>query len=260
MRWVRESLPGLADLNPVNTAWAAAPADGGEVWLGGEGLARWDGHALTRVRLPWRSPWVTGLWGSSSRDLWAVGAGVAHFDGKRWRALKVPKRARRDVPETAYGAVWGSGANDVWVASDLGELLHFDGQHWRRDRSDSPHALRALWGAAPNDVWAGGDYGALIHFDGAAWRKQEVPAGTINVIWGSGPRDIWAAGGAHWLIHYNGESWSRVDAPVAGCTALLGGGPASRAPRFDDVWLGCAAGILHYSPHAEDPLEPGKAP
>ena len=40
-----------------------------------------------------------------------------------------------------------------------GELLHFDGKRWRRDRSDSPHTLHAVWGAARNDVWAGGDVG-----------------------------------------------------------------------------------------------------
>ncbi|TLP56270.1 hypothetical protein [Microbispora triticiradicis] len=72
----------------------AATADG-EVWaVGGTGeagrgsLARWDGRAWRRMRLPAGLPYLNAVSGTSSRDVWLFDkdADVRRWDGRRWSA------------------------------------------------------------------------------------------------------------------------------------------------------------------------------
>ena len=41
-----------------------------------------------------------------------------------------------------------------------------EGNGFRRDY------LRAVWGSGANDVWVGGDLGALSHWDGVQFKPQ----------------------------------------------------------------------------------------
>src|SRR5512140_1637448 len=56
---------------------------------------------------------LTGIWGSSSTDLWAVGAAgtILHGDGRSWTPMA------SGVRETLHD-VHGSGPSDVWASGD----------------------------------------------------------------------------------------------------------------------------------------------
>ncbi len=43
-------------------------------------------------------------------------------------------------------SVWGTGPNDVWVAGQLGTLLHFDGLNWQSYNQDARHRFTSICG------------------------------------------------------------------------------------------------------------------
>jgi hypothetical protein len=65
--------------------------------------------------------------------------------------------------------VWGSGPNDVYVATGgdfftTGDILHSDGSGtWTLERSGEKPALYAIWGSGPGDVYAVGAHGTILH-------------------------------------------------------------------------------------------------
>jgi hypothetical protein len=135
----------------------------------------------------WESPRpqgidLTGVWGSSSKDVWAVGGDcqpgaldatvgggsgtLLHWDGRAWSSVHVESVA-------ALCAVWGASASDVWVVGADSQGLHWDGAHWSPVAiSTQPASFRQLIGRAADDVFALGDSadGAhAFHWDGKAW-------------------------------------------------------------------------------------------
>jgi hypothetical protein len=60
--------------------------------------------------------------------------------------------------------------------------------------------LRAVWGSAANDVWLAGDYGRLRHWDGTAWTFPRISVGqmpviaTFHAVWARAADDLWFVG------------------------------------------------------------------
>ena len=120
------------------------------------------------VALAWENPTLQGddlvvVWGTSSADVWAGGSNHRGSDpavngvllrgsGSTWN--QVETHGVRDV--------WGSAANDVWVASNT-FVRHWNGAAWDYEREAR---AASLWGAAANDVWAAG--GGISHWNGTA--------------------------------------------------------------------------------------------
>ena len=52
------------------------------------------------------------------------------------------------VPAGGYGAVWGFGANDIWLGNGAGQLVHFDGSKWQAHDTGSRDlgGIQQLWG------------------------------------------------------------------------------------------------------------------
>jgi hypothetical protein len=151
-------------------------------------------------------------------------------------------------------AVWGTSAQDVWVAGGRGELmgapaiLHFDGQTW--SRVDSGQRGVDLWwvfGFAGGDVFFTGAGGTILRYRNAGFERMATPrSGTIFGLWGPAPDDLWAVGsgddGTGIVWRYNGSQWSEVTPPGVPNLVLKVHGQ-----RSDDVWISCAAGLtLHW--------------
>lgn len=178
------------------------------------------------------------------------------------------------------GAIWGSGANDVWMLDPSGAgrvpgtMLHWDGTAWSYVPSISAQ-FSAIWGTGPNDVWAVGNGGVIAHWDGGSW--TQVASGTtapLATIWGSAPDDVWAAGSyasgtaASALLHWDGAAWTKVEVPgftvAAGSyltiARIWGSGPS-------DVWAAgtayanelSVAAILHWDGSAWTRIAAGTA-
>lgn len=122
-------------------------------------------------------------------------------------------------------AVYGSAANDVWVAGANGSTAHWDGCGWKASpvlasATNGPPVSRLYVpprpaGADPGDAntaFAIVDPGVVRQWDGTQWQPAiSPPSGKLSAIHGSSRQNIWAVGeaaaGGCILYRYNGDSW-----------------------------------------------------
>ncbi|WP_146646389.1 WD40/YVTN/BNR-like repeat-containing protein [Labilithrix luteola] len=156
-------------------------------------------------------------------------------------------------------SVWGSSANDVWVAGAFGSVLHWDGKAWAAVPAPTHASLRAIWGAGPGDIWVVSAPDQIFRSNGfvngtAQWTSA-VPvadmtgqtAVTTNAIWGSSPDKVWVGGAATYAQHANGRwyesGWqtTQIDGGPGWATGIDGStfttirGIWGSGP--DDVWI-----------------------
>ncbi len=143
-------------------------------------------------------------------------------------------------------SVWGTGANDVFVAGSAGTILRYDGTRWRAMVSGTTEDLRGLWGSTYDDVYVVGE--RIRHFDGRSWSSSWSPAPYVqlNAIWGSGPTDVWAVGTGGRLLHRDDSIWAIVASPTTVDLMGLGGARAGSAYAVGRA-PGLNATILHLS-------------
>ncbi|HSD72021.1 MAG TPA: hypothetical protein VLE54_04485 [Thermoanaerobaculia bacterium] len=150
---------------------------------------------------------LSGVWGSSSEDVFAVGSRgvVLHFDGRRWT---------RQASGTGknLAAVWAASSTEAFAVGLDGVILHFDGRGWETEKSGTSKSLLAVWGASARDVFAVGRGGTILHFDGRGWTRQASPTRyDLNSVWGSSATDVYAAGLHGTLIQFDGKKWFQKD-------------------------------------------------
>lgn len=104
-----------------------------EVWRGG--AESWEFfEELPRA--------VTSLWANEAIVV-AAARNAVYVRG----TADVRFRPLPDVPAGQYTAVWGFGADDLWLASDRGWLVHWDGVAWTPRPSGSLDGIAQLWGS-----------------------------------------------------------------------------------------------------------------
>lgn len=126
--------------------------------------------------------------------------------------LPITWSARTSGTTRALHAIWGSGANDLFVAGEAGTILHStDGKNFAPMNSGTGSMLRAIRGAGSKDVFAVGDEGVILHHDGTAWssRGPGVTA-SLNGLWYTGGPDVWVAGAGGLVLHStdSGTTWT----------------------------------------------------
>ncbi len=189
------------------SVWETGPND---VWMAGlatdvdTGLLRhWNGtewdEALTgSVHTLW------DVWAYDSSDVWTGGPGdgdvgfVAHGDGSNFDAV--------DYSGGSPRALWGSDADDVWIAPYRAPLQHWDGTHW--NTTDVSFEAFGMNGTGSNDVWLVGLDGLIAHFDGQRWTT--FPTGVsegLAAVWALSPREAWAVGGGGTILGWDGATW-----------------------------------------------------
>ncbi|MEA2752105.1 MAG: hypothetical protein QOI41_6248 [Myxococcales bacterium] len=227
---------------------------------------------------------VRAVWGSSSTDVRIGGRAYSLDPSPSGFGDQFVKTATADggiawrpLPGTpSITSIWGSSANDVWMAADnstaaayeRGMTLHGtpavssgtdagaeggapaddDRLTWTPVDSQSAVTLESVWGSSASDVWAVGALGTIRHITPQDVRWQEVPAPTtetLHAIWGSGPKDIWAVGNAGTILHYDGVSFqpSTAQFPIGRkpkLNGIWGSGP-------NDVWIVGDGVALHYT-------------
>lgn len=157
---------GVFEDESDDTAIVVAELDDGE-WSVDSGPVLFDSLGQTAHR--------AAVWGSSPKDLFVAFAGTSggvlrRLDGE-WIDTGCEGACEFLVPN----AVWGSAADDVYVAScnrtwhyaleDSFKLLHFDGTDWSMEIAD--RCLYGVWGSNAYDVWTVGlgeeAEGAIFH-------------------------------------------------------------------------------------------------
>mgnify|MGYP003376782576 FL=1 len=111
---------------------------------------------------------------------WAVGGMPGHGTIFHWVEHDGAWQEAPNPASTGLAAVDALSPADAWAVSDLGDMLHWDGQAWTQQRPFTTLRLTAVSMVASDDVWAVGyvfwqRYWALMaHWDGSAWTDITV--------------------------------------------------------------------------------------
>jgi hypothetical protein len=182
------------------------------VWVGGsKTLMHWDGRYW---QLTYSSPnsdsdfYVRQIWGSDAQNIWAVlGNELLQWRGGVWVNSGLPS-----TPLTDWGAVWGTGPNDVWTVSSSG-VYHWDGQWSERTPDSWQSGLPTLWGISADDVTVVD--GRLNHFrwNGRSWQAIEPPPADYQG--GAGPGEPWFYNALERLfLRFRAGVWERYRSPT----------------------------------------------
>jgi hypothetical protein len=222
---------------------------------------------------PLTPPALVGVWGSSSRDVFAVGAGgaILHYDGMAWSAMD------SGVTTDLWG-VWGSSSRDVFAVGPEGTILHYDGMGWSAMESGTTTTLTAVWGSSPGDVFvtgttADGLAGAVYHYDGEGWTLADSGApDPLYGVWGSSASDVFVVGGSSdpfnhtsgsVVRRFDGAAWATQYREVFTCgDACVSSGELMSAwgsSPTDVFTVGLGDLILHHDGSAWTPMDAGAA-
>ncbi len=185
---------------------------------------------------------MNAIWGPRPNDIFIVGdeATAFHYDGTAWKQIATDALGSLESVFGAGDSVWAVGdfyvgrydgtkfvkvdvgvdvnGTDVWAAADSvfvttdhGSVMHFDGATWQADQTTGLD-LAGIWGASERDVFAVGVLGTIQHYDGTAW--TEMSSGTmreLEEVHGSDGSNVFATGTMGTLLHFNGTDWQAID-------------------------------------------------
>ncbi len=233
--WRSTSLAGVTNLTDVQAfspTSAAATTPSGDVAL-------YDGTTWKLAAPKPGKGGLNGLWGLGSNDYVAVGD-----DGQIVRVRGSTPTALLRGSKSTIVALWGSSESDYWVFTEGKIARHVQGTI--ATEYMLPSDPLSVAGRAADDIWVGSTAGKLLHWDGTSWTTQATMAtGPINylasvssdrlvisspdrvqfydglrfvtsetglrygAVWGSGPFDIWVgAGNFCGYRRFDGMKWS----------------------------------------------------
>ncbi len=200
-------------LSPEDTA---TQQDAGFRYLGGDDWRlvdyplRLDGDSQTQ------QGWVD-VWAGGGGEAWAVGItpGIIYSDGDDWEWVYSREEDEGDRwPDTVEvkgekpdlfhpQAIWGSGADDVWVVGSSGTVVRYNGEAWEEIETPFTSRLNSVTGTGPDDVWVGGLENIIAHYDGTQWTVTDATVDDPFPIWamtGTEDGELWAVS-RHAILH-----------------------------------------------------------
>jgi hypothetical protein len=219
---------------------------------------------------------LQGLWASGPNDVWTVGSlgTVLHYDGSAWRPITTGKL------ET-FSAVWGTAADDVWVASSDSFAMHTrglsadGGADFRTYRGESSSGLLVgLWGTKDAGIWgildrpgSNGEFPIPLIVHSSGWDDGEGPRWVVDDSWpwvqwappsghaifGFDERNVWSGsvrGIVRRRIEGGDRNWQEVNSrSLQSIHSIWGSNP-------DDVWMvGSQSTLLHWDGRAITTVE-----
>jgi hypothetical protein len=164
------------------------------------------------------------------------------FDGTQWTELG-PAGAGFD-----YRSVWGESADDFYVTTGGGQVLHYANENLSVEVSVSS-LLYDIWGSSTIDIWAVGQSGRIVHFDGASWAEWPRLECNSGGVWGSSPTDVYAVGACWYgdlghnhggIYHFDGTEWTPTGMVADDFLQDVWGTAA------DDVWVVGRSGLIYH--------------
>lgn len=152
----------------------------------GEVLVSRDGYLGTAKTYLSANCQLNALWASPEGDLWVVDI-LGHVYTTAHVMFSEPPDARLRFKNPYYEGewkvtraaqdqikcIWGTGNQDVWIATFRGDAFHWDGTQWHRfSVGKAPNVIN---GFACDDIYLAGYDGALYHWDGARWAQISLP-------------------------------------------------------------------------------------
>ncbi|HJN77509.1 MAG TPA: hypothetical protein QGF58_26545 [Myxococcota bacterium] len=216
--WIREETGDTGHL-----WWVFGTGD--QIWFVGEAgrvLRRDSSGTYTSLVSPSQAT-LYGAWGASEDLIYSVGGFVDGDGGPVLLAIEGDTVSEVEGLPSGIGddevffKVWGSAEDDVWVISQSGTVLHFDGSEWSRTLLPDEPRLVTVHGSSEDDlVIVGGSSQGVIfeRRDGAAWAEVE-PTGTqplMGVFLEDSQRGV-ASGMRGQVVERLDGTWSAVQGP-----------------------------------------------
>lgn len=187
-------------------------------------------------------------------------------------------------------SLWINGEDDVWMTTDAGQVLRYDGSTWYEWRTPEDYEyFIALWGTGPanmfalasnrlvrwdgnewttilnqysmtdlfgfanDDLWVVG-YGFIRHWDGLTWEEWEMASFNFRDVFGVASDDMWVSGYDGVLLHWNGAGW---DDHTQTTTTMVNTG--IWGPASDDIYFAMTGGseLLHWNGAEIETIDPG---
>ncbi|MHB1307295.1 MAG: WD40/YVTN/BNR-like repeat-containing protein [Limisphaerales bacterium] len=139
------------------------------------------------------------------------GRGVHHWQGGQWQSMGPLWNQPAEAiafwrSPTGKLFACGPGRIMIWNGQD-----DWDPSFTVPVEEMATTVLRALWGRSDNEVYVGTQEGRILRFDGQQWKEETTPAtrGAINTIAGSGT-EIYAAGNDALLWRRTPSGWQQL--------------------------------------------------
>jgi hypothetical protein len=193
-----------------------------DIWVAGDNgvkviIGHWDGVKWTKV-LSSINGWIRGLWGTSSKNLFAVGGGgmILHFNGTTWSEMFSGTNIH-------LWDIWGFSDHEIYASGyddsiGKGVLLFFNGSSWQKlyenTKQDSiPSGVTTtVWGydTAHVYIWTSS---SVYLGNRNKWNGIEIPNENVFIqrIRGSSQKNIFVIGHFSMIIHWNGKNWNRYN-------------------------------------------------
>lgn len=212
------------DTGEWGQAWWVVGDDDEVIWIvGSHGLiVRHDRAAgsFTRVATNTEAT-LFGAWVDPSGTLYAVG-GVVDDPEDGPVLLLVDGDVASEVtglpPEIStaenFFKVWGSAEDDIWVISDRGTVLHFDGSTWGRSLLPDAPRLVTIHGSAADDlvVVGGAARATMFSSDGLEWEDSSPASGSsLNGVFLRPGGAGFAAGFDNFMMERSDGVWTTVE-------------------------------------------------
>jgi hypothetical protein len=189
--------------NQIRAVWGSGPNDvygvgDGSIIVHSSGTGSWAYETTDTVAI------LYGIWGSGPGDVYIAPYinAILHSTGDGgWADQGFASGA-------VFKGVWGSGPGDVYTFQTT-EHFTADAGWTPVTIGTGGEQVLGMWGSAANDIYAAGNLGNVYHFSGSAWRPQNVVGTTsLTSITGSGPSDIYVTDGFH-IYHSTGDgNWA----------------------------------------------------
>ena len=180
-RWNHKS---PVDIEPITDIW------GTENTLFAVGWEEiWQFHHGAWVKENYRGPRLSGVWGSSARDVYAVGGKAILYNSGNGQWL------RQSSPVSAgLSDIWGRSADDIFVVGSEGTILHSQGGgKWQTQVSNVSVSLESIWGDEEN-IYVVGENGTILHStQNGVWTQENVETDEdFASVWGTGYGEVYA--------------------------------------------------------------------
>lgn len=205
-----------------------------------------SGDSPTTNSPPSASGWVKESGTLSSdllNDAWASPSGSIFMGSNRGEVLRFDGRswtATGSLPNSVY-SLFGFSDYDLFAA--IGYVFHYNGKAWTQEQvAPGGGSVSAIWGSDPSTMFGVGFSGGVARRVNARWEWGESPTTrALYAIWGSSSHEIFAVGELGRIIEYDGASWHNVESDAEWTLHDIWG-----RSRSDVYAVGDRATITHF--------------
>jgi hypothetical protein len=185
---------------------------------------RWDGQQWNLEQVFDSIPGDTrqqvhrlyAVYGAEPDNIWFAKATVLiHWDGQSFRT----DRSVTEQMKGFIGECWASGPNNIYMGGTDGELVHYNGQYWKRIESEMKWDIGGMHGngdtllvASTGPTTTGETAFYTVVGESVRFFKQDSLPHGVQAVWYNHLNDI-HTDGVH-TYHWDGLRWNKMIAPL----------------------------------------------